>query len=75
MRNGNEKWKSLTPSIFSDKAELQKMLYDSPELIPIKNDDEAGVFIRETGLPGSGSTDLLGVEEARRKVLGQILES
>ena len=51
------------------------MLYDSPELIPIKNDDEAGVFIRETGLPGSGSTDLLGVEEARRKVLGQILES
>ena len=90
VRNGNEKWKSLTPSIFSDEAELQKMLYDSPELIPIKNDDEVGVFIREAGLPGSGSTDLLGVDsqgnilivetklarnqEARRKVVGQILE-
>lgn len=90
VRSGNEKWKSLTPSIFSDEAELQKMLYDSPELVPIKNDDEVGVFIREAGLPGSGSTDLLGVDsqgnilvvetklarnqEARRKVVGQILE-
>lgn len=90
VRSENKKWRSLTPSIFSDEAELQKMLYDSPELVPIKNDDEVGVFIREAGLPGSGSTDLLGVDsqgnvlivetklarnqEARRKVVGQILE-
>ncbi|HET9166376.1 MAG TPA: hypothetical protein VFP11_10290 [Candidatus Angelobacter sp.] len=90
VRSGNEKWKSLSPSIFSNEAELQKMLYDSPELVPIKNDDEVGVFIREAGLPGSGSTDLLGVDsqgnilivetklaknqEVRRKVVGQILE-
>jgi len=66
------------------------MLYDSPELIPIQNDGDVAVFIREAGLPGSGSTDLLGVDsrgnillvetklarnqEARRKVVGQILE-
>jgi hypothetical protein len=48
------------------------------------------VFVHETGLPGSGSTDLLGVDsdgnvyivecklasnsEIRRKVIGQVLE-
>jgi hypothetical protein len=90
VRSGSEKWRSLTPSIFSDEAQLQKMLYDSPELVPIKNDDEVAVFIREAGLPGSGSTDLIGVDsqgnilivetklarnqEARRRVVGQILE-
>jgi len=90
IRNGKGKWKSLTPSPYTDEAHLQKMLYDSPELIPIQNDDDIAVFIREAGLPGSGSTDLLGVDsqgnilivetklarnqEARRKVVGQILE-
>jgi hypothetical protein len=49
------------------------------------------VFIREAGLPGSGYTDLLGVDErgnilvvetkharndeVRRKVIGQVLDS
>jgi hypothetical protein len=90
MRTGNGKWKSITPSSYADEAHLQKMLYDSPELIPIQNDEAFAVFIREAGLPGSGSTDLLGVDsqgnvlivetklarnqEARRKVVGQILE-
>jgi hypothetical protein len=90
IRNGNEKWKSLQANSYSDEAELQKMLYESPELIPINNDEDVAVFIREAGLRGSGSTDLLGVDsqgnilivetklsknqEARRKVVGQILE-
>jgi len=90
LRNANGKWKSIIPSSYTDEAHLQKMLYDSPELIPIQNDGDVAVFIREAGLPGSGSTDLLGVDsrgnilivetklarnqEARRKVVGQILE-
>jgi hypothetical protein len=90
IRNGVDKWKSITPSSYTDEAHLQKMLYDSPELIPIQNDDDIAIFIREAGLPGSGSTDLLGIDsqgnillvetklarnqEARRKVVGQILE-
>jgi len=66
------------------------MLHDSPELIPLATDDAVAVFIREAGLPGSGTTDLLGIDstgnilivetklaknqESRRKVVGQILE-
>lgn len=89
IRNGNEKWKTLHRNPYSDESQLQKLLYDSPELIPTQ-DEEVAVFIREAGLPGSGSTDLLGVDsqgnilvvetklaknqEVRRKVVGQILE-
>lgn len=90
IRDGAQKWKTLTPVSYSDESQLQKMLYESPELIPIPNDEAVAVFIREAGLPGSGSTDLIGVDsegnilivetklarnqEVRRKVVGQILE-
>jgi hypothetical protein len=67
------------------------MLYQSPELIPLRAGENAPrVFVRESGLPGSGSTDLLDVDsdgniyvvecklasnsEIRRKVIGQVLE-
>jgi hypothetical protein len=66
------------------------LLNDSPELIPTKVEDQAAIFTREAGLPGSGSTDLVGVDaqgnilivetklarngEIRRKVIGQVLE-
>jgi RecB family endonuclease NucS len=66
------------------------MLYESPELIPTKVEDQAVIFTREAGLPGSGFTDLVGVDaqgnvlivetklarngEIRRKVIGQVLE-
>jgi hypothetical protein len=75
---------------FAAEAQLQKLLYDSPELIPTSyEEDQPAVFIREAGLPGSGYTDLLGVDErgnilvvetklarndeVRRKVIGQVL--
>src|SRR4051812_19155168 len=60
------------------------------ELIPTYEEDKPAVFVREAGLPGSGYTDLLGVDgngnilvvetklarndEVRRKVIGQVLE-
>ena len=90
IRNGLAKWKALQPCTYSDETQMQKMLHDSPELIPLATDDAVAVFIREAGLPGSGTTDLLGVDstgnilivetklaknqESRRKVVGQILE-
>jgi hypothetical protein len=34
----------------------------SPELIPTKTEDQQPNFTREAGLPGSGFTDLVGVD-------------
>jgi len=89
-RKQGDKWGRAEKVIFGDEAQLQKMLYDSPELIPTKLEGQAAVFTREAGLPGSGSTDLIGVDaqgnvlvvetklarnsEIRRKVIGQVLE-
>lgn len=90
IRNSGGKWQKATKVEFSAETQLQKLLYDSPELIPTYEEDKPAVFVREAGLPGSGYTDLLGVDgngnilvvetklarndEARRKVIGQVLE-
>src|ERR1700676_443603 len=88
-KDGN--WRQARVLPYSNESHLQNMLYESPELIPIR--EESGTpreFIREAGLPGSGSSDLVGVDsngqiylvecklatnpEIRREVIGQILE-
>ena len=90
IRKQGGKWEKTDKVIFADEAQLQKLLYESPELIPTKMEDQAAVFTREAGLPGSGFTDLVGVDaqgnilivetklarngEIRRKVIGQVLE-
>jgi hypothetical protein len=91
VRSQGGKWQKATKVEFAAEAQLQKLLYDSPELIPTSyEEDQPAVFIREAGLPGSGYTDLLGVDErgnilvvetklarndeVRRKVIGQVLE-
>src|SRR5690348_8988302 len=90
IRKQGEKWEKAEKVIFADEAQLQKMLYDSPELIPTRVENQSAVFTREAGLPGSGFTDLIGVDaqgnillvetklarngEIRRKVIGQVLE-
>lgn len=89
-----DKWSEVDEKGYMDEEELQKILGASPHLIPV---GELGggrkpilVAVREGGLPGSGSTDLIGVdengnitvvetklaknEEIKRKVIGQILE-
>jgi hypothetical protein len=89
VRRKGEKWQRANDLEFTEEAHLQKMLYEGPELISV-HDKAPAVFIREAGLPGSGQTDLLGVDtegnilivetklaknsEIRRKVIGQILE-
>jgi hypothetical protein len=91
VRRKNGAWKDAALQPFPDENQLQQMLYNSPELIPVRGGPTvAKVFIRECGLPGSGYTDLLGVDstgeiyvvecklatnpEIRREVIGQILE-
>src|SRR5437016_3318881 len=91
IRNQGGTWQQATKVEFKDEAQLQKLLHDSPELIPTSYEEQPPVvFIREAGLPGSGYTDLLGVDgngnilvvetklarndEVRRKVIGQVLE-
>ena len=91
---GSGNWKSVKGREYREEAELQQLLYDSPDLIPIEDLGEqafnARLFIKEAGLPGSGNTDLIGVDEhggisivecklasnsdIRRKVIGQVLE-
>lgn len=89
VRRKGENWQRANDVEFADEAELQKMLYEGPELVSLR-DEHPAVFIREAGLPGSGRTDLLGVDadgnilivetklfksrEIRREVIGQILE-
>jgi RecB family endonuclease NucS len=90
IRKHGARWERAEEVIYADEAQLQKMLYDSPELIPTKLESQVAVFTKESGLPGSGFTDLLGVDaqgnvllvetklarnrEIRREVIGQVLE-
>lgn len=88
------KWQKVREQNFENEAALQNILYESPEIIPLEklgeNSSKPKLFIKEAGLPGSGNTDLIGVDEdggitiiecklatnadIRRKVIGQVLE-
>lgn len=94
MRKCGANWTQVNEHKFENEGKLQHILYESPEVIPITSLGEEKlqpkVFVREAGLPGSGSTDLIGVDEQggitiiecklaanpdiRRKVVGQLLE-
>lgn len=94
QKNGNSKWDRLVEQDFENEAALQSILYRSPDIIPIEQLGNSirkpRLFIKEAGLPGSGNTDLIGVDEEggitiiecklasnteiRRKVIGQVLE-
>lgn len=93
-KKGTRKWEEVGEQKFANEAELQNILYESPDIIPIEklgeNLKEPKLFVKEAGLPGSGSTDLIGIDEeggitiiecklatnpdTRRKVIGQVLE-
>lgn len=92
--NESNTWKVAESIKAKAEAELQKILIESPSLIPI-DEIRDGVLplvfaISEFGLPGSGNTDVIAFSpdgdivivecklatnpEAKRKVIGQILE-
>jgi len=92
--NESNMWKVAESIKAKAEAELQKLLIESPSLIPIDEIREGVsplVFaVSEFGLPGSGNTDVIAFSpdgdiaivecklatnpEAKRKVIGQILE-
>lgn len=95
VRNsGGGKWREMTKKGYSREAELQLLLMGSPDLIPIEeitgSQPQVRVFVPDFGLPGSGASDLVGVDElgnitivecklaanpeVKRKVVGQVLE-
>lgn len=82
-------------SAYKDETHLQEIIYRDPETIPFEDinpesENRKKIPIKELGLPGSGNTDVVIVDEAgeiymietklatsddiRRKVVGQILE-
>jgi len=93
-KKGSRKWDKVGEKRFASEAALQNILYESPGIIPIEKLGEGlkepKLFIKEAGLPGSGYTDLIGIDEdgvitiiecklatnteIRRKVIGQLLE-
>src|SRR5438132_11576476 len=91
---GGDKWQTVEERAFGKEVELQALLSGNPDLIPVDMLDDGRrpirVSVREADLPGSGKTDLIGVDEdgniaiietkldsnqeIKRKVIGQILE-
>jgi len=87
-------WEVATGHIYRDEAQLQSFLAENPVLIPFEDTSDQilhpKVMLREAGLPGSGSSDIVGVDETgsvtviecklaanpevKRKVIGQVLE-
>jgi hypothetical protein len=95
LRNqSTKKWEPIDSANYSVEHELQKLLAETPSLIPIseirENSSPLVAAVREVGLPGSGSTDILAFNpegdivvvecklskstEIKRKVIAQLLE-
>ncbi|MEA2020770.1 MAG: hypothetical protein U9M98_03620 [Patescibacteria group bacterium] len=90
----NKKWEAYNQRGYRNEAELQEIIYEDPSIIPIheisEDRKEIKVAIKEFGLPGAGSSDIIGIDEdgkitiieaklaanaeIRRKVIGQILD-
>jgi hypothetical protein len=93
-RQGGRDWKFLETTGYDDEKHLQEILFNRPDLLPVADLNEGSKSIRvvvmEAGLPGSGSSDLIGVDEdggitivecklaknpeSKREVIGQVLE-
>jgi len=89
-----DKWDKVSEHSYENESDLQQFLVKNPDLIPVDILGEGrkpiAVSIPEAGLPGSGHTDLIGLDEdgniiivetklasnaeIKRKVIGQILE-
>ena len=87
-------WEIAFGKSYKDEAQLQSFLAEYPGMIPFEDISDQilqlKVMLREIGLPGSGSTDIVGADEegaisilecklaanpeVKRKVIGQVLE-
>src|SRR5437016_5240435 len=64
---GKGKWLKVDEHDYEKEAELQQFLLKNPDLIPAEllgeDRKSIAVWISEVGLPGSGTTDLIGIDE------------
>ena len=62
-KNSKDKWVEVESAVYEFETDLQKLIADSPSLIPVEEImEKTSPFIfavREYGLPGSGYTDIL----------------
>lgn len=88
VRRGSGSWEQPPVRAYTDEAELQTLIAESPQLVAADGDRSA-VVLRELALPGAGSLDVLVVHrngeltlveaklnrnpEIRRAVVGQLL--
>jgi hypothetical protein len=66
LRNqSTKKWEPIDSADYSAEHKLQRLLADTPSLIPIseirENFSQLVASEREVGLPGSGTTDILTI--------------
>jgi len=93
-RQKDRDWEIAFGKGYRDEAQLQSFLAENPAMIPFEDISDQilqpRVMLREVGLPGSGSTDIVGLDEeggitilecklaanpeVKRKVIGQVLE-
>lgn len=93
-RQRDKDWEIAFGKAYRNEAHLQAFLAEYPAMIPFEDiSDQISqprVMLREVGLPGSGSSDIVGVDEdggitiiecklaanpeVKRKVIGQVLE-
>ncbi len=93
LRSTKQKeWQMIDRKKYEGEPHLETMLLNNPELIPMGDLDlpSLKVVISQTGLPGAGKTDLIGVDEngeiaiiecklannrgIKREVIGQVLD-
>jgi hypothetical protein len=89
MRNEQRKWQKLEPFSYTNEEQLERLLEESPDLLPA-DEGRPVLYLRRQFPLGSNTVDMVGIDqdgriaiveckleanrEARRMVVGQILE-
>ena len=67
-RQKGKRWEIALGKGYDDEAHLQAFLTQNPTLIPFNDVSKdilpPRVMVREVGLPDSGSTDIVGIDES-----------
>lgn len=91
--NGSQDWEFVKATGYQDEAALRDLLVQEPALLPLSEigiNGHAPVAIKEFGLPGAGTSDVIVIDESgaiaivecklatnperKRAVIGQVLD-
>ena len=70
-KKDDDDWKLSRPEGFPDEATLHRLIWETPEMLPLAGAPRLGMLGSEVGL-GPGSADLLGVEASGRPVIIEV---